>query len=222
MKSYEQMTESVFKRINDYNEGKREAAQRRKKAAGIISVAFVFVAVAAAGTAAYKTLKNKPAEPKKQEISASISAPTNNNVIAEEDAGFEVRTEKPIETTTQATEQQPVQSDFVDPYNEEKIYNTFTIDQDFEGDKVVVEIKKYASVHGKKFTPEDFPGVDIESVDTLEIGKDKPQGEFHLFCVITLNHKGKQEVLDAIAILEQMDFVRSALPHYYYPPDLDD
>ena len=192
----------------------------KKNIAIIIAVAVVAVAVAVGATLRYDR-NSEPQKSQKIISTATTEAVKKANNIADNQKVNEKEVEKPIEITTEATEQQPVQSDFVDPYNEEKEYNKVTIDQDFTDDCFMVRIKKAASVHGREFTAEDFPGIDIASVKTIDMGKDKGPGEFHIFCIIYLENKGKQEVLDAISIVEQLDFVQSAQPNMTYQTALD-
>ena len=112
--------------------------------------------------------------------------------------------------------------------NEEKIYCTATIKDDFAPDCVVVVFKKYASEINKVHTADEFPGIEIEKIEDL-FRVDNPdendtvnKENFHQIYKLTLKNKGKEEVLNAIMVLEQLDYIRSASPDYVVSSTVDD
>lgn len=91
-------------------------------------------------------------------------------------------------------------------------------DDEFTPDIIIVSIKqKYSS---QVFTMEDFAGVELEKVECLtEYAYERysdgnyPENFHHMYS-LTLKVQTKENVLAAIKILEQLDFVNVAGPNY--------
>ena len=98
---------------------------------------------------------------------------------------------------------------------EDKILVQATIEQDFTDDTVLVIIDK--NFFYRQFTVEDFAAVNAVSVSWLTESylADPPEALNHIYA-IKLGETGKQNVLDAIKILETFDFVKCAEPNYIY------
>ena len=98
---------------------------------------------------------------------------------------------------------------------EDKIIVQATIDQDFRDDTVLVIIDK--NFFYQQFTVEDFAAVNAISISWLTESylADPPEALNHIYA-IKLGETGKQNVLDAIKILETFDFVKCAEPCYIY------
>lgn len=102
-----------------------------------------------------------------------------------------------------------------------KVYFTLDPRYDYADDKVFVTIKKTYSGLDKTYSQEDFPGVEIAEIRYLTSLKD-PDGEYPMLnraqyrqiLALTLKNPGKQNVLDAIAVLEENPIVRHASVDY--------
>jgi len=110
--------------------------------------------------------------------------------------------------------------DIIDKFDEpvvleDKILVQATIEQDFTDDTVLVIIDK--NFFYQQFTVEDFAAVNAVSVSWLTESylADPPEALNHIYA-IKLSETGKQNVLDAIKILETFDFVKCAEPSYIY------
>ena len=124
----------------------------------------------------------------------------------------------------------PVSADRRTPYKPsepEKHYSTVTIDDEFDDDVVYVTFNNATSRKLLEYTPEDFPEIEcVEVFDTTLQGiKAILRGEegyrpgeenysdwvsideYHMTLRITLAHPGKQNVLDAVHLLEQREDV---------------
>ena len=103
-------------------------------------------------------------------------------------------------------------------HNEEKI------GEDFENDNVIVvldpKISKINKIHNAKY----FEGIEIESITDLtkrELNINSKSAEFKQILQIYLKEKSKENVLKAIALLEQIDGVISAEPNYLFQVAID-
>lgn len=113
------------------------------------------------------------------------------------------------------------------PPEPEKHYSTVTIDDEFEDDVVIVVFNNATSRKLLEYSPEDFPEIECAKVvdQTLRDEKAQLRGEegyrrgeehysdwvsvddYHLSLEITLANPGKQNVLDAVHLLEQREDV---------------
>lgn len=94
------------------------------------------------------------------------------------------------------------------------------IEDEFAPDKVIISINQKYSNH--VFTIEDFVGLELEGVKCLtEYGYEMysdgnyPENFYHMYTLI-LKEKTKENVLEAIKVLEQYDFVENACPNYIW------
>jgi len=120
----------------------------------------------------------------------------------------------------------------------EKVYCSATLEDDFLDDSVIVVINKEVSNQKQQFTVADFElstvsevknltgdvtGYDTQNAQVLfkSLNADSViEQEGHKdIVVLELETKGKQNVLDTIKQLEELDFVESAEPNYLFSPD---
>ena len=122
-----------------------------------------------------------------------------------------------------------------DSGQEEKVYCTATIEDNFADDCVLVVIDHANSIVDRVFTADDFLDVDVKEItyltspitplfeesETEEEAQAKAETlaltnveEFNHIIRIDLNVTGKDKVLEAIKVLEKLDFVLSAEPNY--------
>lgn len=102
---------------------------------------------------------------------------------------------------------------------EEKQYYSGTLEDIETEDYIIVTIFHRYSGLDKEFSVEDFPGIEIESIEyltpLLDPNKDYPmlniEGYNQILGIVIAN-KGKENVLEAIRILEENPIVKSALP----------
>lgn len=105
---------------------------------------------------------------------------------------------------------------------EEKVYTNIDITDDFLDDRVIVVIFHEFSGLDKEYSKEDFPGVDIESIDYItslkDPNKDYPMlnlESYHQILELRLSNPGKENVISAIRVLEENPIVMSAEPDTY-------
>lgn len=106
---------------------------------------------------------------------------------------------------------------------EEKIYSSFTLDDDFTEDSVIVVIFHEYSALDREFDKEEFPGVDIQEIIYLTSLKD-PNKEYPMMDLdkynqileLKLVNLGKENVLKAIKVLEENPLVMSAEPNLLF------
>lgn len=96
-----------------------------------------------------------------------------------------------------------------------------TLDDDFADDCVLVAIDKTNSEINKVFSKDDFNGVEIASVEDLTHYDSDPTNNrlfnedgFYQILKLNLANTGKDEVLKAIKVLEELEFIVSAEPNY--------
>ncbi len=107
---------------------------------------------------------------------------------------------------------------------DEKKFCHATLDQEFAPGRVLVTLTKSASRINKKHSAEEFPGVDIETIqDLTEITTDDLSlvnlPEYRQILCVTLKEKTKENVLRAVKILESLPEVQSATPDYVFRID---
>lgn len=78
----------------------------------------------------------------------------------------------------------------------EKIYSSATIDDDFDSDMILVWIQPY--MYDYEYTVEDFSDIGCVAIDSVKKYPDIKKQKFYL----SLDRQSKQNVLDAIKILE--------------------
>ena len=127
---------------------------------------------------------------------------------------------------------------------EEKIYCTAALEDDFADNRVLIVLTNIASLKLKTYTPEDFPEIQCASVsdlstatkarveaklkgedlaDTFAVPEDRivfsdfyeeDIFEYNQILCLELPNPGKQNVLDAIKELEKREDVLAAEPDY--------
>ena len=98
------------------------------------------------------------------------------------------------------------------------------IDEEFEDDNVVVvldpKISRINKIHNSKY----FVGIEVESITDLtkrEQNMNSKNSDFKQILQIHLKEKSKENVLKAIACLEQLEGVQSAEPNYFFHVAID-
>jgi subtilisin family serine protease len=106
---------------------------------------------------------------------------------------------------------------------EDKVYCNTTINEDFADDCVLVVVDKFHSKLNKKYNKEYFKGLQIKSVtDLMAIDKSEDEltflntEDFRQILKLELEEPFKQNVLDVVHTLEQMDGVLSASPSHAF------
>ena len=97
-----------------------------------------------------------------------------------------------------------------------KAYSNIDLESDFASDRVNVRLKKSASAPGK--AAPDFSCVDYESIEEAKYYGTETSDDFAQRFTIILKNKSKQEVLNAIQKLEQLEYVLLVNPEYYLYP----
>ena len=103
--------------------------------------------------------------------------------------------------------------------------NPPNINQNFMDDRVIITIKRsYSTVDGT-FTPDDFPGLDVQEIRILNpvfnptsLEKISADGDYHQTLCLVFTANSKEHVLWALAMLSEMDIVLSTQPSYIYTP----
>ncbi len=92
-----------------------------------------------------------------------------------------------------------------------------TINDDFTDDMVLISINKKYQDH--VFTIDDFTGLELEKVECLTeyayerySNGDYPDNFHHIY-TLTLKNKSKENVIKAIRICENLEFIDSASPN---------
>ena len=123
------------------------------------------------------------------------------------------------------------------------IYSTATLADDFEDNLVVVVLSREASRNFGEFTPSDFPEVRFRSVECITPGLDLAVAQttasissrannfyydsswtvdlndFRRILVLELYETGRQNVLDAIRVIERRADIHSAEPSWNTPAE---
>lgn len=108
---------------------------------------------------------------------------------------------------------------------EGKKYCNTTINEDFADDTVLVVIDKYHSQLNKRYEKDFFNGVSVKSVtDLMATSKHKDNGDltflnadnFRQVLQVELEEPSKQNVLDAVHKIEQIEGVLSASPSHIF------
>jgi len=104
---------------------------------------------------------------------------------------------------------------------EEKIFSNATLDDNFADDKVIIGFNKEASLNIVEYTPSDFPEINcIKVVDatsgTLELinAGMLDSEKFRRVLALYLAEKSKENVLQAIKLLEKRDDILFAEPDF--------
>ncbi len=107
---------------------------------------------------------------------------------------------------------------------EEKTYCSATLEDDFADDVIMVTITNAVSIGSKRYTADDFVSINCIDVNDIFAGAELKEhynpSKFHRILALTISNPSKQNVLDAIDILEQRDDVLSAEPNYYHHLDI--
>ena len=125
---------------------------------------------------------------------------TENEVKADTEVKTETKTETVTETTPKEEKdtKSPESQDFIES-DEEPLCCSAVIEDDFRDDMIMVCIKKGYSEVKQEYTVEDFPYLELRSVET---GMEYIEG-FRAVLHLYLKTPGKQNVLDAIYLLEK-------------------
>ena len=127
------------------------------------------------------------------------------------ESGKPKKTDKPVEATVKPPSKTEVKEKW-----EPKIYSNVTIDQNFCGETVLVTLDKRVGgvnkVHSKSFFG-DFPIAEIQDLTGGFVNADNPE-IFRQILAIKLPVYCKQNVIDVIKILEQVDGIICAEPSY--------
>jgi hypothetical protein len=86
-------------------------------------------------------------------------------------------------------------------------------DPDFENDIVIVIVHENFQL--REFTVDDFLPVQVEEIGLLSPPK-QITPSYRPIIYLKLVEPGKQNVLDAVKIIEQLEFVYHAQPNYIY------
>lgn len=113
-----------------------------------------------------------------------------------------------------------------DSTEEEKVYSSYTLEDNFKDDSVIVVIFHKDSALDREFFKEDFPGVDIDEIVYLSSLKDPNKeypminlNKYHQILELKLTTPGKSNVLEAIKVLEENPLVMSAEPNLVFYMD---
>lgn len=105
------------------------------------------------------------------------------------------------------------------------VVNMPSINDDFDDDSVIVVMDKITSEVNKVYALDYFGGIDIESIDDLTYiegevcGDEKLNMEnFHQILQLNLPYSSKQNVIDTITKLENVDGIFMVEPNYYVEP----
>ncbi|MCL2763167.1 MAG: hypothetical protein FWD36_08200 [Treponema sp.] len=107
---------------------------------------------------------------------------------------------------------------------ERKIYNSSTIDDDFDGSRVIVIMDKNTGGPNKRHEKSFFGGIEIEAIkDLTELA-----GDIHAMGInwdiwrqilcLQLPGNSKENVLNVIHQLERIDGIKYAGPNHYLQP----
>ena len=96
---------------------------------------------------------------------------------------------------------------------------TATLDDNFDENLIIVYIKKEYSALQQTYTVEDFPYLELSGVQTVFEYVPEENNRIGLF--LYLNESGKQNVLDAIELLEQDEKIQVACPDMIYPVEIE-
>ena len=107
---------------------------------------------------------------------------------------------------------------YADTETEEKSYCTATFDKEFSDNEIIVVLSHSISISGKHYSVNDFAEIDCSCVDDLtyglfESGKSNEE-KFNRILMLTIKNVGKENVLEAIKILEKRKDILSAEPNY--------
>ena len=113
---------------------------------------------------------------------------------------------------------------FASNYSENLLYNDQILEGDFEDDNVIVVLNSKVSKINKMHNAKYFKGIEIESITDLtkrEYNFKSKNNDFKQILQIHLKEKGKENVLNAISYLENLDGVYSAEPNYIFENTVD-
>ena len=123
------------------------------------------------------------------------------------------------------------------------IYSTATLDDDFEGDTILLVLTRSASRNFTTLTPMDFPELELSEVTCLTPGLEQAQAQiaaslsgrasslyygsdwsldinqFRQIFKLRLANPCRENVLDAIRVLERREDIRSAEPNFNFLAD---
>lgn len=113
---------------------------------------------------------------------------------------------------------------FASNYSENLLYNDQILEGDFEDDNVIVVLNSKVSKINKMHNAKYFKGIEIESITDLtkrEYNFKSKNNDFKQILQIHLKEKEKENVLNAISYLENLDGVYSAEPNYIFENTVD-
>lgn len=94
----------------------------------------------------------------------------------------------------------------------------YTLEDDFTDNDVIFVLTRAASRANPMYTPEDFPDMGVTEVSRLT---NAPGVKYHIF-LLTLDRHDKQNVLDVIDRIWEMDGILSVEPNLIYTAQQDD
>ncbi len=104
---------------------------------------------------------------------------------------------------------------------ERKIYSTYTMEDDFDDDTLIVVINNKESTKGRTYTTKDFANINCKEVEDLFVKSENNERfnkeTYHKILKLKIANPGKQNMLNAIKILEQRDDVICVAPDRFMP-----
>ena len=137
---------------------------------------------------------NEAVSTKDNSVGPDADDPTTNEAASTKDNSIESKTEDSTEEPS-------------------KIYCNATLDDDFTDNDILVIMTPENNF--REYTVEDFSDIGCIQIKDLTIGP--TEGRLCRILHLKLEEHSKQNVLDAIKILEQRDDVYSAEPNYLIP-----
>ena len=101
---------------------------------------------------------------------------------------------------------------------EEKNHKNYTLDDEFNGEKIYVYIDRSLSRRGKEFSEEFFASIDIEA-DVKEIRDSSSPYDYPEWCqkfTIVFKEPSKEKALEYCSILIKIDGIRSVMVDIYF------
>ena len=151
-------------------------------------------------SACKRDISDETAEPIVEIDVPETETETENEVKTDTEVKTETKTETVTETTPKEEKdtKSPESQDFIES-DEEPLRCSAVIEDDFRDDMIMVCIKKGYSEVKQEYTVEDFPYLELRSVETGMKYIEGFRAVLHLY----LNTPGKQNVLDAVSLLEK-------------------
>ncbi len=97
---------------------------------------------------------------------------------------------------------------------EEKVYSRASINEDFADDCLLVVMTNQVSLLEYEYTKNSFAEIDCIDIEEITVG-DTMNEKYNRMFALKIGNPGKQNVLDAIKIIEQRNDVKGVSPDYY-------